>query len=366
MNNTTSDSEGARGDRNAPAISVVMPSRNVARFIDEAISSILHQTFTDFELIICDDASNDGTPEKIAEWAAKDTRIRAFYSDENLGPAKVANWTISLARSPLIVRMDADDISEPSRLSQQYDVMRAHPDIVVFGSMFVGIDENSRQIYGVDRTPLLRSTFTMPCGHAMSIMRTEAIRSVGGYREVCNFWEDFDLIYRLAGIGRVCFGTIPLYRYRHSRAHARVNADLLRIEQALELRIRCNRQFLLTEEYDSVLEIADTTAESQISPQVHLAIASLHVLAGNRHNLLRRFFTRARIHPDFQSLFALGKLLITRIAPKLVRTMIARRRRTRDKIAMKQLGSQTIIEWHWSQNHPQKRLEETLPAQARG
>lgn len=347
-------------EQRTPAISVVMPSRNVAKFIDEAISSILDQTFTDFEFIICDDASSDGTPEKIAAWAAKDARIRAFYGKSNLGPAQAANWTISHARAPLIVRMDADDISDQSRLAEQYEVMCKHPDIVVFGSMFDGIDEHSRTIYGVDRTSLLRTTFTTPCGHAMSILRADALRSVGGYREVCDFWEDFDLVFRLAKVGKVCFGTTPLYRYRHSKAHARVNADLSRIEQALDLRDRCHQQFLATGEYESVLANRIDNVNRRVSPQILLSIASLHVLAGNRHGLLRRYFVRAKFKPNFQYGLIFGKLGLARIAPKLVRAILARRRNIRDKIAMKQLGSQTIVEWHWSKHHPDKPIEKGL------
>lgn len=353
-------SEPERRAASTPAISVVMPSRNVARFIDEAISSILDQTFSDFEFIICDDASSDGTAEKIAAWAKKDKRIRAYYSQEPLGPARVANWTISYVRAPLIVRMDADDISEPSRLAEQYEVMCEHPDIVVFGSMFEGIDERSRKIYGVDRTSLLRKTFTTPCGHAMSIMRTQAVRAVGGYRGVCDFWEDFDLLFRLAGIGKVCFGTTPLYRYRHSKAHARMNMDLMRIEQALELRDLCHKHFIGTGEYESVLTNTSKPAETKISPQTPLALASLHVLAGHRHTLLRRFLVRAELRPVHQSLPIFVKLVLARIAPKLVRAILARRRDFRDKAAMRQIGSQTIVEWFWSHHHPAKNSGQTL------
>lgn len=115
-----------------PAISVIMPVYNGEAFLSEAIDSILNQTFADFEFIIIDNASTDKTPEILASYASRDSRIRV-HLQEKRGVAHAVNLAVSLATSRYIARMDSDDISLPARFQQQFDFLENHPEIGVLG-----------------------------------------------------------------------------------------------------------------------------------------------------------------------------------------------------------------------------------------
>src|SRR6266498_1262940 len=101
---------------NQPLISVVMPVLNALPFLDESIRSILAQSFGDFEFVILDDASNDGSREVLHEWSQRDRRISFYESRHHLGLSGSSNFVVSKARAPVVARMDADDISHPDRL----------------------------------------------------------------------------------------------------------------------------------------------------------------------------------------------------------------------------------------------------------
>src|SRR6185503_10477643 len=140
------------------AVSVVMPVRNAMPYLDDAIASILLQSHENFELIIGDDGSTDGSSERIDEWARRDGRIRVIRNGgSGLGPAGSSNWVARAARHPLIARMDADDISMPDRLRAQVLALRADPEAVIVGSLFDYVDGAGRRVGGRDRSVFLNS-----------------------------------------------------------------------------------------------------------------------------------------------------------------------------------------------------------------
>src|SRR4029079_16158405 len=107
--------------RKTPPLSVVMPVHNAMPYLDIAIESILGQTFQEFEFVILDDASTDGSTQRLREWARRDPRIRLIEEKHNLGPALSSQRVAVAARAPVVARMDADDISYPHRLGRQPD-----------------------------------------------------------------------------------------------------------------------------------------------------------------------------------------------------------------------------------------------------
>src|SRR6185436_7809543 len=92
-----------------PQVSVVMPVHNALPFLDESIRSILAQTLADFEFVILDDASTDGSLEVLREWSRLDPRIQIHESKKQLGLSLSSNTVVSKARAPIVARMDADD-----------------------------------------------------------------------------------------------------------------------------------------------------------------------------------------------------------------------------------------------------------------
>src|SRR4051794_17741690 len=119
-----------------PPLSVVMPVHNALPHLDEAIESILRQTVTDFEFVILDDASTDGSTDRLREWALRDSRIRLIEVEKNLGPAMSSERVAREARASIVARMDADDISCPTRLEEQLKALETYPDAGVVGGLW--------------------------------------------------------------------------------------------------------------------------------------------------------------------------------------------------------------------------------------
>jgi glycosyltransferase involved in cell wall biosynthesis len=130
----------------APAVSVLMPVHNGGRFVEDAVNSILLQTFDDFELIIGDDGSTDQTLEIISRCAAKDRRIRLIHNNCCQGISKTLNKAARQARGPLIARMDSDDWAHETRFSLQIDAFSQTENLVLCGSNATHVNEQMRHI----------------------------------------------------------------------------------------------------------------------------------------------------------------------------------------------------------------------------
>lgn len=116
-----------------PKVSVLMPTYNINEdYLREAISSILNQTFRDFELLICDDASTKILPDKVIE-SFSDSRIKLFKNEVNLGISENTNKLIRLAEGEYLAQMDADDIAMPERLEKTVKFLDEHPEISYVG-----------------------------------------------------------------------------------------------------------------------------------------------------------------------------------------------------------------------------------------
>jgi glycosyltransferase involved in cell wall biosynthesis len=132
--------------RAAPKVSIGMPVYNGSRYVAEAIESILNQTFTDFELIICDNASTDDTGEICQSYASRDPRIRYVRNERNVGAAPNYNKTFQLARGKYFRWNAHDDIIEPTYLEKLVPVLDNDPGIVLAHSYTRLIDEHSETI----------------------------------------------------------------------------------------------------------------------------------------------------------------------------------------------------------------------------
>jgi glycosyltransferase involved in cell wall biosynthesis len=163
-------------------VTVLMPVYNGERFLKEAIGSILHQTFQQFELLIIDDGSTDNSVSIIKEY--DDPRIRLIQNETNKGISFTLNLGLRKAKADLIARMDADDISYPERLAKQYAYMQSNPDCMLLNTWAREITEEGKPV----RTEKFNSSFyyynmTFECWtyHSTVLFRKEAALSVGGY-----------------------------------------------------------------------------------------------------------------------------------------------------------------------------------------
>jgi glycosyltransferase involved in cell wall biosynthesis len=125
-----------------PAVSVCVPVHNGARFIGEALASVLRQDFDDFEVVVVDNASTDGTPEAVEAFA--DPRIRLFRNDANIGAEANWNRAAGLARGEFVKLLCADDFLTSHCLASQVEAMESHPEVSLVAGRRDVVDESGR------------------------------------------------------------------------------------------------------------------------------------------------------------------------------------------------------------------------------
>lgn len=206
-----------------PVILVVMPVYNAARFVAEAVESILAQSYGDFEFIALDDGSADESAEILDRYARQDGRLRVIRRAHAGLPATL-NFGCSLAQAKYIARMDADDAALPERFKRQIEFLEREPRVAILGTQLQQIREDGTPM-AVSNHPLTHAEIAANmqkfcCIHHPTVMmRAEAMRALGGYREAFQAAEDHDFWLRAAE--RFELANLPqvLLRYRlHTRA----------------------------------------------------------------------------------------------------------------------------------------------------
>ena len=203
-----------------PIVSVIMSVHNGERYLAGAVESILAQSLSDFEFIIVEDGSTDGSKTLLERYASQDSRIR-LISRPNKGLTKTLNEGIALASGELLARMDADDLSLPQRFEKQVQYLRQRPECVCVGSRVTlidpygsPIDETDHKLEHDEIEADLLNGIGWSIVHPAAMMRTAAVRDAGGYREQFVTSQDLDLWLRLAEIGKLANLPEPLVQYR--------------------------------------------------------------------------------------------------------------------------------------------------------
>jgi glycosyltransferase involved in cell wall biosynthesis len=193
---------------NVSLVSVIMPVYNAEKFVSQTVDCILAQTYRKFEFIIIDDGSTDRSLEILEKYARQDQRIR-LVTRPNTGYVIALNEALELVRGPLIARIDADDLCSSQRFEVQVARMEEEPRLVALGSCASAIDEDGNML-GDYSVPLTHEAIeknhlagSSSIHHPAVMMRSWAVRKVGGYRPHYKPCEDFDLWLRLAEVGQV-------------------------------------------------------------------------------------------------------------------------------------------------------------------
>lgn len=208
---------------NNPIVSILMPVYNAERYVGEAVESMIKQTFEEFEFIIIDDGSTDGSLAIIKAYALRDERIR-LISRENSGIVATRNELLGKSIGQYCALLDADDVALPERLSRQVEYMEQHPQCVVVGSRILLIDSDGEPIRKMVNlftheqidNQLLEGIVHLY--HTSVMMRREAVENVGGYRDGYAPAEDVDLYLRLAECGQLVNLPDVLTQYRQHLA----------------------------------------------------------------------------------------------------------------------------------------------------
>lgn len=222
----------------APKVSVVIPVYNRERYIGQAIDSILGQSFRDFELIVVDDGSSDGTPAVVERCG--DPRIRLVRHETNQGIPQTRNRGLREARGEYVAWLDSDDVALPQRLRVQVDVLDRSPGIALLGSWAGTVNDAARWLPRYKVLPTepeevgARLLLRCPILQYSMMGRAEVLKDFG-YREDFPVCQDFDLFVRL--FARHALANLPRLLVRRRFHPGRVTREKPALVKAMNLRI---------------------------------------------------------------------------------------------------------------------------------
>jgi glycosyltransferase involved in cell wall biosynthesis len=188
-----------------PEVSVLLPVHGEAPYLIEAIESVKSQDYCDFELLLICDRTGDETMVAVRAAAEADSRIRIIHS-EKPGLPSALNVGIREASSPLVARIDSDDLMVSDRLSIQVDEMNRDENLVCLGSQVSYLGEHSRRSSALPMWNWqirIQAKASNPIAHPSLIMRIDALKIIGGYNEDFLLAQDYELLSRLSKIGKV-------------------------------------------------------------------------------------------------------------------------------------------------------------------
>lgn len=246
-----------------PPVSVLLPVRDGEAHLGEAIASLEGQTYGDFEVVVVDDGSMDGTQRILREWAARDARVRVMRQPAS-GIVVALEHARAQARGTYLARMDADDVCLPRRFALQRDLMESNDSVVASGCHVryfppEAVRDGARRYEAwmnasAEPEEVVREVFVeCPLAHPTFFLRADAVASVGGYRDV-GWPEDYDLILRLWEQGGA-LAKVPevLLHWREtpgrlSRTHPRYGPEAF-----LDCKVHFLRRTLLSHERAAVV-----------------------------------------------------------------------------------------------------------------
>ena len=191
-------------------VSIIITVYNCENYIDDAIQSILNQTYTNWELIIVDDGSTDNTLKIISESKHADRRISVIENKSNLGISKSNNIGLSIAKGKFYAKLDADDLMLEHRLEKQVEFLNEHKDVSMISCQGFFINSKGKKI-GTQVMPgftelkhtkeRLDKDILIACAHTGFMTYLNKIKDVGGYNEEISCTVDIDLFTRMAEKG---------------------------------------------------------------------------------------------------------------------------------------------------------------------
>jgi len=274
-----------------PLVSVIIPTYNYAAFIEQAIKSVLDQTFQNFEILVVDDGSTDNTREVIKKFPAR------YIYQTNRGAAAARNYGIREARGELIAFLDADDLWLPDKLEKQLQMFERDPGIGLVYSLFYFFESESGAIIGYKPIRECARGFVLTqmfgsciIGSPTPLIRRDVFEKVGLYQEGLTGVEDYHLWLRIAAQYRIDYVPeyLAMYRVHESRCSSKKLGEWMR---ALEtILIDCQHSY------------------PELIPQkvLNRRLATLHRKVSCRARLSTSAYNAAQVH------YQRGKILLAR------------------------------------------------------
>ena len=228
-------------------VSVILPVYNAELYLEECLESLLSQTYSDFELVIVNDGSSDCSPEIISNYKTRFERLK-LIERENKGLVYSLNEAIRLSSGRYIVRMDADDICEPSRILKQVNFMLNKPEVLVSGTRVKFFSENAKTTLW--RVPIVPSdielglVFGSVLAHPSVIIDSRVFKEHGiWYEPYFKGLEDYRLWSKVVAIGKVRNLREPLLRYRRHSNSVTVTDSKINPVQRFRLKSEIRSQY---------------------------------------------------------------------------------------------------------------------------
>jgi glycosyltransferase involved in cell wall biosynthesis len=310
----------------SPAVTVLMGVYNAPlRMLDEAIDSILQQTFRDFEFLIVDDGSDDlEVRAHVARRAANDSRMRIAW-EPHRGLTPSLNKGLEIARGRFVARQDADDWSDPERLAFQASYLETHPETALCGSNAWTHQQDGRKLWRV-RLPLTHDAITaaFPSGnpfvHGSVMFRKQAADAVGGYRECFRCSQDYDFFWRLSEQFQTVNLPQPLYHYRYTKGSISAGRATEQLHAHNTIQRLARARFNGSTE-DPIAELDRVAQELNAGSGIYRALlkqADHLMLAGEYRGAAKAYFKLLGAHPASRVAWGkLARLGIFMVAPLL-------------------------------------------------
>ena len=211
-----------------PLISVYIPTYNRLELLKRAVQSVQNQTYKNFEIIIVDDNSSDGTQDFLVGLAKVDSRIRYFFKDKNSGACVSRNIAINLAQGELITGLDDDDYFLPHRLEffLDYWVNKKREDsIALFTSNIKSEKSNQAKEHSLFSKKYFKKDDLLFANYVGNQIFTETktLRQVSGFDESFCMWQDLELWYRVGDLGDFEHVDKPTYFFDTSHLYGRIS-----------------------------------------------------------------------------------------------------------------------------------------------
>jgi glycosyltransferase involved in cell wall biosynthesis len=287
-----------------PAVSVVFRAYNCREYIGQAIDSILAQTFQDFEIVVVDDGSTDGTEAILKSYAQKDNRIRVIRNEPNQGPVRTMNIGVREAQGEFIAVHDADDLSLPHRLETQVNFLRSQPNITLMGGGAYFIDEEGEVLrVGTTARKVGEAARQFLEGgqsfiHTSCMYRRISIEAVGLYDEFFTSSHDYDMLVRMANTFEVAYYEEPLVKWRKLNTGITGKKKLAQAAFAELARIRAKakregRSINLQQEYERLITNNSVQLKRPISDARYYYNIALQLLEQGNNETARKRFLQA-------------------------------------------------------------------------
>lgn len=323
-----------------PKISVLLCVYNGEEYLEEAMDSILEQTYKNWECIVIDDCSSDSTPEILKRYADKDSRIKVHRNKRNLRLPGALNRALSLAEGIYVVRMDADDVCRKDRFEKQVSFMEQHQELALSCCRVMGLMDDTvvpanMQIRGDAEALPARFLFFNPIVHPGIIARKKDIDEFG-YREKFSCTEDLDLWIRMLCAEKkmaVQNDYLLLYRQHKNQITVKMEEEQRKQYQEIIQTYYNSKLFCLTKEQMEFLICGIYYRDYMDLPKFHRFLQQIRKANAKRNKFSKKGVECAALDVilAYKEKFHMNKLMLLRtlliFSPLFVLNEIIRRKR---------------------------------------